>query len=1149
MGTKNISPNLKICRLYGSDEKFYLEIYEEQNLRGKDTIRIALIHTILLLILLINTLTFASAIHPQINSLQKAVNTSTTYPLERKSNFTYSNKTIPPYPTIDTSPQKSSPFNATLFEEMISLTSINIEAWRTFSMPSSDVFLAVDGASQSRVLNVLIELYQPDGSLAKASNTTASKPFHILIPSPSSGDWKLHLKMINTGNTTVWVQAISYNHGAKIVDDYQKERIHLFAGQALYFKIPVSIQDWFDIYCAKLAGSYVNYELHKPEEYHLGWTKKRNTFDTFYSPTTLPTTGTYLLVVLNEGDVDVMIQITLPKGVSRTISVNEKFVMKFNLEYENEHIYINVDKTYPWFALAGAINVDNAWVRFKIINPDWNVETDQKSSATRELISKIVVEPDTEKYILILRGSSNAYATTQLTSAGNEAGSITESFDQKIIFTQSGQTIYYLIPTTAQSIFTYLGTSLTSKRSSHKIFDFRLEQKWYGYSSGLTDPELTRITAVGGSYLVQIQGEVGAKAMVHLRFKDEEDYSLTTPDYSDFKFRFTGDVMVYTITIQEVDYFVQYWHSLGEPDITVWIYNSNNKYMWNGGFSNINSESRLIWRKDFEDLYAGEWIVILTGEKDGAIRVSQLQAGDEENRVSPPFQVFETYSFDYQAKIFLADIPQSVWLSLVAQTQTDKRLYLKLYDSNLNYKWSAESRGNTDTEHGYWKSPKAGKWLLIMDGLLGTNASIAFHTSNDPMPILSAGQNKIDEFNYYGDAHYYKLEITKENTFAGFDIMWLTEGLRTYVNFISSDGSIMYSGSSTTKFNVGHDLTYESMNGTWYVIAIGQLKSSIIFRITISPDNVLTIPFKQNLPSQFDGTITYVQFQVPQKTKLQINFTSNSETDTWIWLYDASKRQQYQMRFYNIDQFKALVFSEPKPGNWLLCLVQEKYANMTVSIAISIEPSPKPMGIFIEFIQPSDAQAIVVENKIRILPEINGTIGVILNITDFYHAIIITNLYYHGGANYTSLTFNTTSEYYNTSFDTTKYVDGLHELVAYVTNDVGEVGIASIAVLVDNHNTFGNNDSNKLASSVWLEWWFWIIIAVIIISGSIAFRQFKGIRIQKSLKSAIIKSVKSRSKEDFKICPKCGTKLLADSTFCGQCGTSLGTKKNNKKAS
>jgi hypothetical protein len=181
-------------------------------------------------------------------------------PVKRSSNFTYSNITVTDFPVQNTVPQKSAPANSTLLSDMVSLTMEQPTAWRNFSLTPGEIFLAIDGASQSMVLVTLIEIYSPDGILIKAANTTSSQPLHYVNTGPQAGLWAIHLTLMTPGNTTVWIQAISFNNGAKFVEDYHKESVHIYAGQAIYFRVPISSMDWVDIFAQKMVGSYIVFE-------------------------------------------------------------------------------------------------------------------------------------------------------------------------------------------------------------------------------------------------------------------------------------------------------------------------------------------------------------------------------------------------------------------------------------------------------------------------------------------------------------------------------------------------------------------------------------------------------------------------------------------------------------------------------------------------------------------------------------------------------------------------------------------------------------------------------------------------------------------------------------------------------------------------
>jgi len=74
--------------------------------------------------------------------------------------------------------------------------------------------------------------------------------------------------------------------------------------------------------------------------------------------------------------------------------------------------------------------------------------------------------------------------------------------------------------------------------------------------------------------------------------------------------------------------------------------------------------------------------------------------------------------------------------------------------------------------------------------------------------------------------------------------------------------------------------------------------------------------------------------------------------------------------------------------------------------------------------------------------------------------------------------------------------------------------------------------------SVWMQWWFWTIIAlgaivVVLVFATVHYRKKPSI----SKETSVMQS-KTTQKAN-KTCPRCGANLPAGSKFCGKCGTSL----------
>ncbi len=204
--------------------------------------------------------------------------------------------------------------------------------------------------------------------------------------------------------------------------------------------------------------------------------------------------------------------------------------------------------------------------------------------------------------------------------------------------------------------------------------------------------------------------------------------------------------------------------------------------------------------------------------------------------------------------------------------------------------------------------------------------------------------------------------------------------------------------------------------------------------------------------------MTYISFGLNTLDQLQINFTSKSDADTWLWLYDTDGRLRYQRRFQSRDDLISRVFSDPSDGDWLVVLVQEVFASLRIS---SGGRKALPTGIFVEFVYPVDATIVLLDDgNTTVLPIVTGIINVAVNVTDNYHVVTTTRLYSNGGDDHTEMEYNSISRLYEVSFNTTVFEDGLYELVAFAQCQVGEIGIASISIHINNYGTPPIEDAN-----------------------------------------------------------------------------------------
>jgi ribosomal protein L40E len=73
---------------------------------------------------------------------------------------------------------------------------------------------------------------------------------------------------------------------------------------------------------------------------------------------------------------------------------------------------------------------------------------------------------------------------------------------------------------------------------------------------------------------------------------------------------------------------------------------------------------------------------------------------------------------------------------------------------------------------------------------------------------------------------------------------------------------------------------------------------------------------------------------------------------------------------------------------------------------------------------------------------------------------------------------------------------------------------------------------------LWMQWWFWTIIALGAVVVALAFTRVHYRKKPSVSKETSVMQSKTTQRAN-KICPKCGANLPADSKFCGKCGNSL----------
>jgi hypothetical protein len=774
------------------------------------------------------------------------------------------------------------------------------------------------------------------------------------------------------GNTTVWIQAISANLGTKQVVDYHKEVLHMYAGQAEYLTV-VLASDWIDVHSQKLAGAtYFTFEIFSPTDLTNPWQSTYySVFDRYISSTATPN-GTYLFVARNYesygGDADVLVQITKKVAVTKMLFPNARMALAFSLPNENEYFLVDANQTYDWLALDGGTTAGGS-SSYALRNPSGTIVVSLNSYSLDIPVSGVIKGPSIGQYLLTVQGSgSGTIATIQITVNGLEEISLVAKSDLAISVGQTGQTVYYSINTTGKAFFVFSGSSERGV-TIYRLFNFRTDLVWGEYqSSSSSDAKCVLQVPVGGKYLLSVQGRKSSTALIHIRFASEHDFSISCPDYSDFQLRFSGDFIMCQLSVPSAArYMYQYWNTLINAQTLGRIYDANYINVGQVSLYYQGSGQRFIWRKGVDSFTAGNWIVFITGQQCSYIRVSHLKDGDEEKVVSTPYQTFEAFDFDYQAKVFLVNVPVANWFLLAGALQASSTAYLNAYDQQLINKAGISIASSSQPYLQTWKTPATGGWLMAVDGLASANISLTFLSSADAMNNCLGGQQYTDSFAFSGECHCYHVNIIGM-PFLGYDTLCLANTVYTYSYILDPNGNVLMTINSYTAYGTpGHYLTLAPFNGTWYLALIGYYRSTIAYRVTMAPDRTPSLPFMESISSGLDGKVTYLSVNAGVLATLTFNITSWIDADSWLYLHMPSGQlYNYYYEPYHWssrNQNNAIQISNPPAGEWLLCFVQEVYGNLTVMGTVD-NKHPRFLDFNVEFatnsvrvIYPSDNAA------------------------------------------------------------------------------------------------------------------------------------------------------------------------------------------------
>ena len=656
-------------------------------------------------------------------------------PQVRQSNYMVETRTITPYPQINMSDQRISPSNASLLEQTLNLDLSTPTTEVNFTLASYEAFLAIDGASQSSTLRVNYTIYYPNGTQATNSpiTTSVTSPMHLYILNPPEGTWRVVATRIVPGETTAWIQAISYNNGTKWVSEKEKLQIHLVSGQNLYFKIPLLSTDWFYLYVNKFARADILIDLRKQGAYQTPYKYYNNLASDFF-PSKSHTPGVYLLKIINKGttygDTDIFLEIIKPLGIDFALNLDVGNTIQSSRQVDLEFFNLTVNQSCDWIAFDGAVISGGMSASYLIINPNLDVIFTGTSSDPSSFQTKLIPNPLTGTYVVAVFGSQYATATIKITSAVNvESIALYTKLDQNWTFTQSGQTFYLKIAESSWTYFLFAGTTFSSSKVMYKILDPNLNSIWtWGPSTGFALYPPTKPSV--SFYILSITGQTNSASLVHVRFQGLEDYQLMPPDCSDYRSRFKGDIVISAIYVWDsASYILQHIGAFCSPSSNVYIalFDSSCNPKWSKTFTNNFETSFQRWRKGYENPTSGGWIQVFVGLGDyGSAQISTLQSGDESKYVVTPFQCNETVDWQdfWQVHIHKVNVNPTNWFGIVSQLLSVNMSYtihptasMWVYDSNLKELLAGQIVDiNNRFRSNFWPNPTSGFWIVVIVG-------------------------------------------------------------------------------------------------------------------------------------------------------------------------------------------------------------------------------------------------------------------------------------------------------------------------------------------------------------------------------------------------------------------------------------------------
>jgi hypothetical protein len=659
----------------------------------------------------------------------------------RVASYVPENRTLDPYVPTSTSPQQVTASNDPLVEKMQSFNLTYRNENITIELPSNEAFLAIDGASQSFVLNVYYTIQSPNDSVVYSSvtNATTVGTGHFFTTNPPAGTWKINATLLQTGETTSWIQAFSEHYGTKFVTEIEKEQLHLVAGQNKYYKVALNAGDWFYLYANKYGGDSVGLDIRKATSYGTIFRTYSNYVSQLYSPGATYSTGEYLVQVSNRGSTDIFVEIVKPSGIQTELNVDSGIhvLSRFgvDLEFFKSTLYVG----YDWVSFDGAMDSTNFNVgigpnmtaRYLIINPNLSIIFDDTSTSEVDFISDFVPNYVPGTYYVGVFTNQAANATMKITTSSAVPPTGFVKLDQNVTFSETGQSYYLKIPQN-QNYFMFAEYSKGPQRcATYTILSPSWSVVW-GFQSNGTYGVFAPSKSVYQFYLIRMQGQGGSSSIIHARFQGMEDNSLQTPDSTNYISRFPGDFIVSNITVRNSNYLLQHVGNMNGSSF-IGLYDTTLTAKISNNFTSQRQDYYQRWRKGYENPSQGNWLQVyldiepsITYLNLSATEVNTLQSGDESQSFATPLQLSQTnpYPNSWNVETYTVHMDSVNWFGIVSQMFSLNSTYtyhpylsIWVYDPLLTELDRSQALNSTHTfDTNFWPNAHIGDWTIVVVG-------------------------------------------------------------------------------------------------------------------------------------------------------------------------------------------------------------------------------------------------------------------------------------------------------------------------------------------------------------------------------------------------------------------------------------------------